>query len=89
MHGSAETRPFGSARRDVSCSKNADRRGVFEPGWRLRNGRGRLFKPIPSMGYQQLLVTTGTDFYNPRNTAMETVVTFIRMPGIQPESRNG
>ena len=33
------------------------------------------------------LVTGARDFYNPPNTAPETVVTFIRMPGIQPASR--
>lgn len=37
-------------------------------------------------GLPTLLVTTGRDFYNPPNTALETVVTFIRTPGIQPES---
>lgn len=33
-----------------------------------------------------LLVTTRKDFYNPPNTALETVVTFTRMPNVQPES---
>ena len=38
-------------------------------------------------GLPTLLVTTGRYFYNPRNTAMETVVTYVRMPGTQPEPR--
>ena len=37
-------------------------------------------------GLPTMLVTTGTDFYNPPNTALETVVAFIRMPGIRPKS---
>jgi hypothetical protein len=34
-----------------------------------------------------LLVTSVRDFYNPRNTAPETVVTFVRMPGKRPARR--
>ncbi len=38
-------------------------------------------------GLSTLLVTSGRDFYNPRNTAPETVVTFNRMPGHEPARR--
>lgn len=34
-----------------------------------------------------LLVTSARGFYNPPNTALETVVTFVHMPGNQRASR--
>ena len=47
----------------------------------------RSWKPLQThsqRGLPTLLVTTGRYFYNPPNTALDTVVTFISMPGIQP-----
>ena len=35
------------------------------------------------------LVTGGAGFYNPSNTALEAVVTFIRAPGAQASSKMG
>jgi hypothetical protein len=39
--------------------------------------------------FRTLLVTEGTGFYNPSNTALEAVVSFIRAPGAQASSKTG
>ena len=47
---------------------------------------GKTLRTPSQLKLAFLLVTTHKDFYNPPKTALETVVTFIRMPNGQPES---
>lgn len=63
------------------------------PSTRIHTGKHpaeRSPKPLQTLFQRDLptlLVTGGMGFYNPRNTAPETGVMFVSMPGNQPARR--
>jgi hypothetical protein len=72
----------------VLYPENSEGAGEAAPGKCLRSRRLKALRPILNEGkyfsFATELVTKRGAFYNPSNTAMESVVSFTRRPGIQP-----